>query len=182
MVCDNSANVHICNRRSMFVVEIIKVSNQQVATIGGKGYQPSGIGTVKLIWRDDPGKSYKYLVEDVLFFPQSPINILNVTCFARQFNDMMGTGINTKQLQYRFYWDSNKFLLTTQHLPSNLPEISVNEGFALSAIFCVLVSRVVNDSNHPRYGYCFTHMDSDDDNKYHCIEKLGEHSKVCHSV
>ena len=39
MVCDNSVNVHICNWRNMFVGEIRKFSNQQVATIGGKGHQ-----------------------------------------------------------------------------------------------------------------------------------------------
>ena len=57
----------------MFVGEIRKVSNQQVATIGGKGHQHSGIGTVKWIWRDDSGNLHEYLVEDVLFFhhPQS---------------------------------------------------------------------------------------------------------------
>ena len=68
MVCDNSANVHICNQRNIFVGEIRKVSNQQVSTIGGKGNQPSGIGTVKWIWREYPGKLHEYLVEYVLFF------------------------------------------------------------------------------------------------------------------
>ena len=53
VVCDNSANVDICNQRNMFVGEIRKLSNQQVPTIGGKGHQPSGIVTVKSIWRDD---------------------------------------------------------------------------------------------------------------------------------
>ena len=47
-------------------------------------------------------------------------------------------------------------------------------------IFCVLVSRVVNVSNNPRYGFCFTHMAADDDNTDHCTDKLGEHSKCCH--
>ena len=83
-------------------------TNQGVATIGGKGHQPSGIGTVRWTWRDDIGKLHEFLIEDVLFSPQSPINILSVTCFARQLKDLAGTGIDTKQLQSRFYWDSNK--------------------------------------------------------------------------
>ena len=37
MVCDNSANVHMCNKQNMFVGEIRKCTNQGVATIGGKG-------------------------------------------------------------------------------------------------------------------------------------------------
>ena len=85
-----------------------------------------------------------------------------------------------QQLQSRIYWDSNKLLISIQNPPSNLPEISINEGFALSTIFCALLSRVVNVSNHPRYGCCFTHMDSDDDNEYHCTNKFGEHLKCCH--
>ena len=79
MVYDNSANVHICNKRNMFGGEIRKCTNQGVATIGGKGHQPSGIGTVRWIWRNDSGKSHEYLVEDALFSPQSPINILSMT-------------------------------------------------------------------------------------------------------
>ena len=82
MVCDNSVNVHICNKQNMFVREIRKCTNQGVATIGGKGHQPSGIGTVRWIWSDDYEKSHAYLVKDALFSPQSPINILSVTCFA----------------------------------------------------------------------------------------------------
>ena len=73
MVCNNSANVHICNKRTIFVGEMRSSANQDVATIGGKGHQPSGIGTVRWTWRDDIEKSHEYLIEDALFFPQSPI-------------------------------------------------------------------------------------------------------------
>ena len=46
IVCDNSANVHICNSKSMFVGELCSVPNTKVATIGGKGHPAAGIGTV----------------------------------------------------------------------------------------------------------------------------------------
>ena len=52
----------------MFVGEIRKVSNQQVAAIGGKVHHPSVVVTVKWIWREDSGKLHEYLVEDVFFF------------------------------------------------------------------------------------------------------------------
>ena len=145
----------------MFVGEIRKCTNQGVSTIGGKVHQTSGIGTVRWIWRDNSGKSHEYLVKDALFFPQSPINILSVTCFAQQLNDLTGTGIDTKQLTSCFYWDSRKYSLTIHHPPSNLPEISINEGFALSTMFRALVSRVVNISNRSKYGCCYTKMDDD---------------------
>ena len=152
MVCDNSENVHIYNKRKMFVRDIRKCTNQGVVTIGGKGNHLSGIGTVRWIWRDDSGKSHEYLVEDALFSPQYPINILSVTFFARQLNDLTGTGIDTKQLKSCFNWDPSKYLITIHHPPSNLPEIYVNEGFALSTMFRALVSRVVNTSNRSKYG------------------------------
>ena len=103
-------------------------------TIGVKGHKPSGIGTIKWVWHDDSVKSHGYLVEDVLFFPRPTINILSLTCFTRQLNDLTGTGINTPQLKSPFYWDQKKFFLTIQHTPSNIPEIFINEGFALSTI------------------------------------------------
>ena len=178
MVCDISANVHICNKRNMFVGEIRKCKNQGVANIGGKGHQLSGIGTVCWIWRDNYGKSHEYLVKDALFFPQSPINILSVTCFARQLNDLTGTGIDTKQLTSCFYWDSSKYSLTIHHPPANLPEISINEGFALSTFFLVLVSRVFNTYNRSKYGCCYTKMDDDYYDDPHAT-KHEEHSTRC---
>ena len=50
MVCDNSANTNIYNDLKMFVGDLSSVSNHKVATIGGKGHQPSGIGTVHWLW------------------------------------------------------------------------------------------------------------------------------------
>ena len=47
MVCDISANVHICNNILVFVGELQRVTNHKVATIGGKGHPASGIDTVK---------------------------------------------------------------------------------------------------------------------------------------
>ena len=83
----------------MFVGAIRKCINQGVATIGGKAHQPSVIGTFHWIWRDESGKSHEYLVEDALFSPQSTVNSLSATCFARQLNDLTGTGIDTKQFK-----------------------------------------------------------------------------------
>ena len=54
VVCDNSANTHICNNRYMFVI-FNETTAGLVATIGGKLNQPAGIGTVKWTWKDDSG-------------------------------------------------------------------------------------------------------------------------------
>ena len=67
-----------------------------VATIGGKNSRPSGIGTVKWSWLDDAGQTHEYELQDVYYFPPSPVNILSVTEFAKFLNDDEGTGIITK--------------------------------------------------------------------------------------
>ena len=101
IICDNSANVHICNDKSMFEGEIKRTNQHSVATIGGSKNSSAGMGTVNWRWKDDHGKSYTMKIKDVLFFPDSPVNILSITCLADQFNDDDGTGIDTKRTKSR---------------------------------------------------------------------------------
>ena len=58
-----------------------------VATIRGKLNQSFGIGTVKWTWKDDGGAVHTEQLENTLYFPKSPINIMSVTELAKQFND-----------------------------------------------------------------------------------------------
>ena len=136
-MCDNSANVNIFNDKSHYVGELSPVSMDKVATIGRKGHTPSSIGTVQLTWSDDKSKQYIHLVQNVLYFLRLPINILNVTEFARQLNDEEGTGVDTKQNCSKFYWDNYKYLPTIYHPQSNLPEMQINQGFRLSTFYSV---------------------------------------------
>ena len=82
------------------------------------------------------------------------------------------------QLQSRFYWDSSNYSLTIHYPPSNLLEISINEGFALSTMFRALVSRVINTSNHSKYGCCYFKM-NDDANKNPSIHEHDKYSACC---
>ena len=79
VVCDNSANVHVCNDKSCFVGEIKMDWSLQVATIGGKKNTSAGIGTVRWKWKDDNGVFHTFEIQDALYFPDSPVNILSVT-------------------------------------------------------------------------------------------------------
>ena len=95
VVCDNSANTHIYNNKDMFV-DFKETTSGMVATIGGKLNRPAGIGTVEWKWNDDDGVTHTQQLENVLYFPQSPINIMSVTEFAKQLHDEEGTGIDPK--------------------------------------------------------------------------------------
>ena len=122
VVCDNSANVHVCNDKNCFVGEIKLDNDLQVATIGGKENTSAGIGTVRWKWKDDEGVFHTFEIRDVLYFPESPVNILSVTKFADQLNDDEGTGIDTKRNHSVLYWNEKKFQRTIRHPASNLPE------------------------------------------------------------
>ena len=70
---------------------------------------------------------------------------------------------------------TSKYSLAIHHPPSNLPDISINEVFALSTMFRALVSRVDNTSNRSKYGCCYTKMDDDYNDDPHAT-KCEEHS------
>ena len=108
VVCDNSKNTHICDNRDMFV-NFNATTAGLVATIGGKLNQPSGIGMVKWTWKDDGGALHTEQLDNALYFPKSPINIMSVTDLAKQFNYDGGTGIDTNINHSLFYWKNNKF-------------------------------------------------------------------------
>ena len=153
IICDNSANVHICNDKSFFVSPPRRTDKHYVATIGGSKNIACGMGTVKWTWKDDTGKSHTFEIQEVLYFPQSPVNILSVTRLADQFNDDEGTGIDTKQSKSRFYWGNNKFERTINHPSSQLPELPINEGFSLAG----LSSKVVGTKVCLAKQYCHCH-------------------------
>ena len=67
----------------MFVNLAPASKNSMVATIGGEVNLPQGHGTVNWSWKDDDGITHLFLIQNVYFFPQSPINILGIDTFAQ---------------------------------------------------------------------------------------------------
>lgn len=144
VVCNNSANVHICNDENMFVGKVIPTKMNCVATTGGEKSKAKETGIVRWKWKDDDGLLYSIDLKDVLYFPTSPVNILSVTSLAAQLNDKTGTGINTRWTTSTFYWENNKFQRTIPHSASNLPELPINEGFTLASLYTKAVGLKVN--------------------------------------
>ena len=157
VVCNNSANTHICNDKSMFNFFSATTSGL-VATIGGKLNRPTGIGTVEWTWNDDDGTSHTQQFDKCLYFPSSPINIMSVTSFAKQLGDEDGTGIDTKMKYSCFYWKNNQYSRKIFHSTSNLPELAINEGNKLYSWFTRVFSRKVQDTINP--SCCFTNFEN----------------------
>ena len=55
-----------------------------ITNIQQRGYTLSRVGTIKLSWKDDDQNSHEYLISNVLYFPQLPINILSIMEFSKQ--------------------------------------------------------------------------------------------------
>ena len=102
--CDNSANIHICNDKSMFESIVSAITSELVATIGGQINVPAGIGTATWSWKDNLDIVHTHHIEQVHYFPGSPVNILGITAFGKQLNDEETTGIDTEWKTSRFYW------------------------------------------------------------------------------
>ena len=121
IICDNSANAHICNDKTMFISPPCRTDQHYAATIGGAKNSATGMGTTRWRWKDDGGKQHMIDVVNVLYLPQSPLNILSITSLADHFNYDDGTGINNKLSKSHFYWNHNKHQRTITHTPSKLP-------------------------------------------------------------
>ena len=107
-------------------------------------HRPEGIGEVNIILTDDKGQSYKANLKNVLYFPDSPVNVLSVTMLADQLNDDEGTSITTMRFKSVFLWDDEKFKKTIYHPESKLPEMYYNETFDVFESFCSFVERITS--------------------------------------
>ena len=135
-IIDNSANSHIWSHHSDFVGKTRPANqNEGVATIGNKDLFPQGIGEVKIAWSDDSGKSHEYVLQNVLYFPTSPVNVISVTALAAQLQDNEGTWIKTKWRYSVFSWEDEKYKKTIYHPNTNLPEMTLTNDHSIFTAF-----------------------------------------------
>ncbi len=102
---------------------------------------------------------HAHLIQNVLYFPNSPINILSVTKFANQLNNDNGTGITTFWQESVLFWDHQKYSCMIVHPALNLPEMSINDGFTLHSLWERLVGWHVDPAKHHHYCSLLSHME-----------------------
>ena len=81
----------------MFTVNIDLILSNGVANIGGKDIISKGIVTVSWSWTDDKGKLHTHKWNNVLYFIDSPLNILSETAMSESMKDDEGTWVRTKR-------------------------------------------------------------------------------------
>ena len=112
---------------------------------------------MKWTWKDDDGALHTEQLENTLYFPKSPINIISATELAEKFNDEEGIGIDTKMNHSIFYWKNNHFSQKIHHSSSNLPKLAINEGTTIFTWFTKKFSRKIDDTINPTC--CCTNQD-----------------------
>ena len=71
----------------MFTGKSYPVIYNVVTTIGGKYLIPKQIVTVSWYWTDDEGRIHTNNSNNVLYFPDSPLNILMATTLSESTKD-----------------------------------------------------------------------------------------------
>jgi hypothetical protein len=88
-VCDNSTTGHICYDLKKFVPGSLRQSNKSLTTANGTGPCLQE-GTVQLQLVDDDGQKHIFILDNCLFHPSSPVNLLSTRRLAEKFLDSNG--------------------------------------------------------------------------------------------
>jgi hypothetical protein len=133
-IIDNSANGGICNIKSMFVGDFER-HRVSLGTAYGRTTTKKLVGTIRLILKDDKGKTWSYDIPDVVYDPESPCSLLSISFLGKYFarNDEANefdeqTWIQSASTSSLFRWDDGKHQRHFKHGNTYLPELLTNEG------------------------------------------------------
>ena len=80
------------------------------------------IGTVIWYWTDEKGELHTKKLNNVLYFPDSPVNIISATALNESIKGDEGTWVLTKSKYSIFTWYFGKYKNTIAHSENCLPE------------------------------------------------------------
>jgi hypothetical protein len=180
-IINNSANGGICNIESMFVGDFERCRDTLV-TAYGRTTSVKLVGTIRLVLKDDTGKTWSYDISDVVYDPKSPYSLLGIPFLGKYFarNDEVNefdeqTWIQSALTSFRLRWDHGKHQWNFKHGNTYLPELLTNKGEIYLTLFCTCISKCVDDKINYAFSLAFTTspdgipqphiMPNDDDDK-----------------
>ena len=113
----------------MFTDNIVPIITNGLVTIGGNDILPKGIGTVSWYWTDYEGKIHTKKLNNIIYSPYSPVNILSATALDESIKDDEETWVPTKRKYYIFTWEIDNYKKTIAHSEFCLPELEIKSGF-----------------------------------------------------
>lgn len=166
VVLDNSATTHIWNKLEHFEQGSISYFDDDddvgVVTIGSSESRPLGRGCITLQIKDNDGIQQDIHLENVLYFPDSPVNVFGITSYANQINDSDGTWIKTQRSRSHFVWNFGKHELEFEHPQCRLPMITVNVGFKRYKAFTAVIDGMTDALMSPPMLTCQSCLPTDE--------------------
>jgi hypothetical protein len=83
-VCDNSTYGHICNDIQKIIPGTLRQMNKSLTTANGTGHCLQN-GTICLQLQDDMGTEHVFILDNCLYHPNSPVNLLSTRRLAEKF-------------------------------------------------------------------------------------------------
>ena len=143
-VCDNSTTGHICNDIRKFVPGSLRQTNKSITTANGTGPCLQE-GTIRLHLNDDNGTEHLFILDNCIYHPNSPVNLLSTRRLAEKFINENGnpdeqTRIESRYSTHVLTWSFGNFKKTFPTPVSGLPELLFDEGYQAYKSFCMEVS------------------------------------------
>ena len=150
---------HLYKEANLFIGKISPCPKIDIKGIGGQ-LHAKGYGTIWFKLIDDHGKTNELTVHNVLYVPNSPVNLFSPQKFARddEVYGISGTCLLTGGTNSHFIQNNSKYIKIIHYpLQESLPILHVNEGFNATALFSTcpnpLVCQAVSDL--PPWGVSF---------------------------
>ena len=142
---DTCTSESICKHKELYIGDIKPCKHIYIQGVGGK-VKVTGYGSIKLRVTDDEGVKHDLIIHNVLYVPESPVNLLSPQKWSQSCLDPSGTGELTVGDTTLLFWNERKATKLIPHHPElGIPIMSVNEGYtkikafleaAMGATFC----------------------------------------------
>ena len=126
LAMDNCATFHVCKDKNVFIGDIKESPNIRVKGVSGTS-QASGIGKIKFTITDKEGRLKEILLENVIYLPESPKNLISISRWSRDQKD--DCGIMSRGQYSIFLWEHDECQKLIHHRHNcPIPIMTVNEG------------------------------------------------------
>ena len=137
---DTCTTFHLCKHKELFIDGIKPCTNIYIQGVGGRT-RVQGYGSIKLRVHDDDGILHELIINEVLYVPNSPTNLLSPQRWSQCSKDPKGTGEITVNGTTILFWNGTKHSKVITHHPQlGIPIMSINDGYTKNAVLCSLCS------------------------------------------
>jgi hypothetical protein len=131
-VLDSGSSDHLCRDKELYVGEIRPIPGVTLQGVGGQ-VSAKGYGTIKFQVFDDNGRQHTFVVHNVIYVPDAPMNLLSPQKWIAGMtkSERLARGAMTIVMDdvTLLLWGKRRFLKTIHHRPGiGLPLLAINES------------------------------------------------------